>query len=119
MRLNLIAWLLLAGCTTSHPLNIAEQCEIYPAVEWTKLSAPPAEAEQLLKPASDEQITERQASMAGEVWFRSDSGTIRYCRYTRSKDPCDGPEYRDFQFYYGKWNAMGGLSHICVNAEHR
>jgi hypothetical protein len=113
MRLNLIAWLLLAGCTTSHPLNIAEQCEIYPAIEWTKLSAPPAEAEQLLKLASDERITERQASMSGEVGFRSDSGTIRYCRYTRSEDPRDGPEHRDFQFYYGSGMRRGTLPDLC------
>jgi hypothetical protein len=121
MRLSFIVCLAIIGCaanSASAP-DINAQCEIYPAVEWTKLPSPPPEADKLLKLAIyRRQLSSRQTSASVEFWFRSDTGTFRYCRYTRSPDPCNGPEHYDFQFYYGKWNVTGGPETICLNAEH-
>jgi hypothetical protein len=100
----------------THSPDITEECAIYPAAEWTLLPAPPADANQLLALiASQERFASGKSAIAKEAWFRSVNGTVRYCRYTRSTDPCDGgPEHFDFEFYYGKWNLGGGMSTICI-----
>jgi hypothetical protein len=50
------------------------------------------------------------------AWFRSEEGRLRYCRYSLNDDPCDGPEYYDFEQVNGQWTSRGDvLTSICVS----
>jgi hypothetical protein len=114
--------ILLCGCTTTHQPDIVDQCDLYPVVEWTRLATPPPEARQMLAAMNGELSHTAEGKLRfQEAWFRAENSKFRYCRYGRAKDPCKGiPEIIDFQFYYGKWNIVGGgLQEICLDGPDR
>jgi hypothetical protein len=111
----------VTGCTTTHQLDITDQCNLYPTVEWTRLAIPPPEAGQILASVRGDASHGAKGAALQEAWFRAENDRLRYCRYGRAKDPCNGiPEVIDFQSYYGKWNVVGGgLQEICLDGPDR
>ena len=114
--------ILLCRCTTTHPPDIVDQCNLYPAMEWTRLAKSPPEAGQMLAAIKRKSSQKTTGTLPlQETWFRAENNKFRYCRYGRTKDSCNGiPEVIDFQFYYGKWNIVGGgLQEICLDGPDR
>jgi hypothetical protein len=113
--------LFLVACATKRAATVNEQCNTVES--WVRLTAPPPEADQLLGLMAKDGSGPAKSSLRSHkpAWFRSEEGLIRYCQYSVSSDPCDGPEYVDFQQVNGAWTKQGGggLTFICIDARKR
>ena len=110
---------LLTACAATRPASINEQCGMVEG--WTRLTAPPQEAGLLLGLSGGGTGTSKSRIRTHKpAWFQSEEGLVRYCQYSLSTDPCDGPEYVDFRQVNGTWETEGGgLEFICVDASER
>lgn len=112
--------LFLIACATKPATTVNEQCNTVES--WVRLTAPPPEADQLLGLTGKDLSGLPKSSLHSPkpAWFRSEEGLIRYCRYSLSSDPCDGPWYVDFQQVNGVWTKQGGgFTSICIDARKR
>jgi hypothetical protein len=113
--------MLVVACAAKRTLNVNEQCNTVES--WVRLDAPPPEAPLLLSLMGKDGLGLSTSRLRSHkpAWFRSEEGLIRYCQYSVSSDPCDGPEYVDFQRVNEAWTKQGGggLTFICIDARKR
>jgi hypothetical protein len=113
--------MLLAGCAaTRHVPTAAEVCDAKRSDHWEELQAPPAQAVEMMSVRSGERSIGALLNLVpdarAEVWFKSNAGVYRYCRYVPKISYCLAQATTvDFSHNYGIWQTEGPLETICLD----